>query len=46
MEVRVQDGALTDTLRNEPGTLRETNLEDLSAAAVWAEELQHRSCEL
>lgn len=39
MEACVQAAALTDTLRNEPGTLGETNLEDLCAAAVWAEEL-------
>lgn len=42
----MQAAALTDTLRNEPGTLGETNLEDLCAAAVRDEELRHRSCEL
>lgn len=46
VEAHVQAAALTDTLRNEPGTLGETNLENLCAAAAWDEELWHRSCEL
>lgn len=46
MEACVQPSVLTDTLQSESGTSGETNLEDLCAAAVRAEELPHRSCEL
>lgn len=38
MEACVQAVALTDALRNEPQTLGETNLRDLCAATVQAED--------